>query len=246
MIWDMREYESVDSTNLEARRILEAGGGEAGLVIRAHHQTAGRGRLDRAWHDLPGKSLIVSLVLPAMDGFRVGVLVATSIRGAIVEAGGTGPSFKWPNDLVYDWRKVGGILSESCRLQEASYVITGLGLNVAYSRGELDIDAKLAPTSLLIEEGRDWDVKGLLRAFLHQIRRGLVGDWPDSLAEYRDNLAYAGEHVRIGQPYSVLGEAPSGEGFLEGILEGVDDRGHLLVRVENRMLELAAGDIEPL
>ena len=160
-VWDIHRYESIDSTNLEARRLLAAGASR-GLVVTARHQTGGRGRMGRDWLDLPGKSLMVSLVWEGSGDFEDARLVSLSMRAAIVAAGGKGPGFKWPNDLVYGSKKVGGILSESCSAGGKDHVIVGLGLNVGYLPGELDIPARITPTSLLIEEGRMWDIEELL------------------------------------------------------------------------------------
>ena len=106
--------------------------------------------MGRDWLDLPGKSLMASLVWEGSGGFGDVLLVSLSMRAAIVAAGGEGPDFKWPNDLVYGARKVGGILSESCSEGGRRYIIVGIGLNVGYLPGELDINTRIPPTSLLI------------------------------------------------------------------------------------------------
>jgi BirA family transcriptional regulator, biotin operon repressor / biotin---[acetyl-CoA-carboxylase] ligase len=241
--WDIREYQSVDSTNLEAKRLLDAGA-SAGLVVTADHQTGGRGRLGRSWLDLPGKSLMVSLALEGLSGFDWALLVSLSMRAAIIEAGGEGPRLKWPNDLVYGDRKVGGILSEIHTLKGKVYVITGLGLNVGYLPGELAISAKLRPTSLLIEEGRIWDRGELLQGMLRELEAKLEGDRKEWLSEYRRNLAFVGSAVRIDPPFAVLGEPGYREGRIEGILRGVDDDGNILLEIEGRTLRLASGDMQ--
>jgi len=244
LTWEIRKYEVLDSTNLEARRLLGAGAHADRLAVWALHQTQGRGRLHRDWYDLPGKSLLVSVAVPAVQGFAAGVLVATSMRAAVVKSGGTGPGLKWPNDLVYGDRKVGGILSETFREQGISGIIAGIGLNVGYKAGELSIASRLPATSLLIEEGREWEPEQLLKGFLEEMEGALRRDWEDSLAEYRRNLSYVGEWVRVGEDYSLLGQ-PASSGKLQGVLEGVDDCGRLLLRVENRMLVLVSGEITP-
>ncbi len=249
--WDIRTRESVDSTNLEAKRLLDAGA-SPGLVVAARHQTGGRGRLGRSWHDLPGKSLLVSLVPEGMSGFEASVLVALSARAAIVAAGGKGPRCKWPNDLVYGDRKVGGILAEAYRTgmtsagprdaADAGPVIVGLGLNVGYLPGELDMAAKLPPTSLRIEEGKTWDtgelLHGLLRELEERWRRGRE-EW---ISEYRENLAFVGESVRVSGPYALLEEAGERRDF-EAVLRGVDDEGNLLLDAAGKLLRLASGDV---
>ena len=245
LAWDIRAYESVDSTNLEARRLLDKGA-SAGLVVTAYHQTGGRGRMGRDWLDLPGKSLMLSLAWESGGGFADAVLVALSMRAAIVAAGGEGPGFKWPNDLVYGYRKVGGILSESCSARGVDYVIVGLGLNVGYLPGELDFPARLPPTSLLIEEGMLWDMEGLLRGLLQELEVRWGRGREEWLREYRENLAYLGRVVRIGPPYTVLGRPSAGGEEIEGVMEGMDDEGNLLLAVGGDILRVASGDIESM
>jgi len=242
MKWDRREYGTVDSTNLEARRLLDAGA-SYGLVVTARHQTGGRGRMGRSWLDLPGKSLMFSLVLQDLSGFTAGVLVSLSMRAAIVAAGGEGPRLKWPNDLVYEDRKVGGILSEAYAAGGRGYMIIGLGLNVGYLPDELAIPAKLKPTSLLIEEGRTWDVKGLLQGMLCELDARLQGDRTEWMPEYRRNLAFVGEPVQVDPPLAILGEPGYGEEGIEGLMRGVDDDGNALIEVKGKTLRLASGDI---
>lgn len=250
--WEVREYEGVDSTNLEVRRLLDAGA-SPGLVVTARHQTGGRGRMGRDWLDLPGKSLLVSLVLQGVGGFEASMLVALSARAAIVAAGGEGPRFKWPNDLVYGRGKVGGILSEAYGskgvpleqrgIEGAGLTIVGLGLNVGYLPGELDITARYAPTSLLIEEGRLWNVGELLQGLLRQLeaRWGRPrGEW---MGEYRDNLAFIGETIRVDPPLTVVGEPARHAGGIEGVMRGIDDEGNILLEVEGKTLRLASGDV---
>ena len=242
--WDIRRYESIDSTNLEARRLIAAGS-SPGLVVTARHQTGGRGRMGRDWLDLPGKSLMVSLVLQG-GGFGDALLVSISIRAAIVSAGGEGPGFKWPNDLVYGSRKVGGILSESCSAEAGEYVIVGLGLNVGYLPGELDIPARIPPTSLLIEEGRTWDIEELLQGLLRELEVRWGRGREEWLREYRENLAYVDKRVRVIPPFSILDGEVVGTGEVEGIMQGVDDEGNLLLAIDGGTVRLATGDVEEM
>ena len=199
--------------------------------------------MGRRWLDLPGKSLMFSLVLEDLAGFTAAVLVSLSMRAAIVTAGGEGPRLKWPNDLVYGDRKAGGILCEAYTAGGREYVIAGLGLNVGYLPGELAIEAKLTPTSLLIEEGRIWDMGELLEAMLRELDARTQGDRAGWMTEYRRNLAFLEEVVKVDPPLAVLGEPAYGEEGIEGLLLGVDDDGNVLLEVEGKTLRLASGDI---
>ncbi len=244
-VWDIRRYDSIDSTNLEARRLLEAGA-PSGLVVAARHQTGGRGRMGRDWLDQPGKSLMVSLVWEGSGDFTDALLVSISMRAAIVTAGGEGPGFKWPNDLVYGSRKVGGILSESCSARGKDYVIVGLGLNVGYIPGELDIPARMPPTSLLIEEGRIWDIEELLRDLLRELEERWGRSRNEWLQEYRGNLAFVEKKVRVNPPFTVLDGEAVGVREVEGVVKGVDDEGNLLLVMNGNTVRLATGDIDDL
>lgn len=255
MRWEVRRYESLDSTNLEARRLLSRGASE-GLVVVASHQTAGRGRMDRSWLDRPGKSLLASLVLRGMEPFRAAALTALSARAAVRRLGGAGPLCKWPNDLVYGERKVGGVLTESFRRDGDRFLIVGLGLNVGYLPEELNFPARLPPTSLLIEEGRLWSVDKVLDAFLGEARVRLLEEEGRLVGEYRASLAYRGRRVLV-EDYVIYGRGsgrgegrgpdPEGKGArLEGFLMGVDAAGNLLLEVGDQVLPVAAGDLLPL
>jgi BirA family biotin operon repressor/biotin-[acetyl-CoA-carboxylase] ligase len=242
--WDISKYRTLDSTNLEARRLLDSGAGP-GLVVWSHHQTGGMGRLGRRWLDLPGKSLMVSLILEHMPGFAASALVSLSVRAAIIGLGGRGPLFKWPNDLVYEKRKAGGLLSEVCSIRGREYIICGLGLNVGYHPGELDFPSKLPPTSLLIEEKIIFDMEALLLGMLRELDARLGKSSEDWLSEYRGNLAWLDQAVRVAAPYSVLEQEGASSGDIEGIIKGIDDLGNLLLEVDGRLLCIAAGDVTP-
>ncbi|NPV59196.1 MAG: biotin--[acetyl-CoA-carboxylase] ligase [Actinobacteria bacterium] len=240
--WEIKEYATLDSTNLEARRLLDAGARE-GLVVTARHQTGGRGRMGRGWFDLPGKSLMFSAVLSGVGGFAAAAMAALSVRSAVVELGGRGPDLKWPNDLVYGNRKVGGVLSESCTVGGKETVIVGLGLNVGYLPGELDMEARLTPTSLLVEEGRTWDLAELLNASLRGLRERLEAGGEAWMQEYRAHLAYLGERVTVNPPFAVEGRPGKSEEALSGIMRGVDGDGNLLLEVGGELLRVVSGDM---
>ena len=121
----------IDSTNTELMRRARAGR-MAPVLLVAEQQTAGRGRLGRAWQSQSGASLTFSLGLPLVPrdwsglSLAVGVSVAESLHPDI--------RLKWPNDLwlsgVSGERKLGGILIETASFGERRYAVIGLGLNI--------------------------------------------------------------------------------------------------------------------
>jgi BirA family biotin operon repressor/biotin-[acetyl-CoA-carboxylase] ligase len=110
-------------------------------VIVAGEQTAGRGRSGRAWTPLPG-ALALSALVPWPEGpgrVRLPVEVGIFLARGLSAAFGIDVRLKWPNDLVVDRKKVGGILVEARANDEGEgWAVVGLGLNVHGTRSELD------------------------------------------------------------------------------------------------------------
>ena len=94
-----------------------------GSVVVADHQTAGRGRRGRAWEAPPGSGLFATFVLEPSPT----IVFAAGVAAA--EACGGGVRLKWPNDLVLDDRKLGGILAEI----RGDRALVGIGINVSWA-----------------------------------------------------------------------------------------------------------------
>lgn len=143
----VRELIVVDttgSTNDDAMRRMDAGAPE-GTVVIAASQTAGRGRLGRAWHSAPGDGLYLSVVLrpegPIEQLTRYTIASALAACEASRASCGAPIVIEWPNDLMFEGRKVAGTLAE---LRSAGGVVTGLvlgtGFNVNQAPGDFPAD----------------------------------------------------------------------------------------------------------
>ena len=127
----------LDSTNLEAWRIIASGHGSHGYCITAAYQTRGKGQGESRWHSNAGQNLCISYIvcqggIRAADQFLVNICVSLALLDSL-------PSFlskvpvklKWPNDLYAGYRKLGGILIEhSVMGEQISHTVAGVGLNV--------------------------------------------------------------------------------------------------------------------
>jgi len=122
------ELESVESTQNEARERFE--GSDPVLVI-AGHQTAGRGRLGREWLE-PDRAVFASVAFepawPVEAWSLIPLAAGLGARSAIGAIAGVTVGLRWPNDLVIDAGKIGGLLTES----GDGIVIAGLGLNLVW------------------------------------------------------------------------------------------------------------------
>src|SRR5262249_7217250 len=112
---------------------IAADGAPDGSVVIADSQAAGRGRRGRVWHDEPGASLLVSIVLrPRVEPARLRTLSLTAgiaVAEALERATGLAARLKWPNDVLVDSKKIAGILLES-RLSATLPAVVALGIGV--------------------------------------------------------------------------------------------------------------------
>src|SRR5207244_11051524 len=140
-------YDHVESTNETAKELLEEDL-EEGLVLWADRQSAGRGRQGRAWASPPG-GLYFSVILRPKEthawilGLLVGMPVVKALRHFGVFAG-----LKYPNDAVYQDRKIAGILSEGVYRRDTYHVIVGIGVNTNVDLDRLPPDVQPTATTL--------------------------------------------------------------------------------------------------
>jgi BirA family biotin operon repressor/biotin-[acetyl-CoA-carboxylase] ligase len=207
------------STNDRARE-LAAAGAPHGTLVTAAEQTAGRGRQGRSWTAPPGRALLMSLVLrrwPALLPLAAGV--------ALAEVTGPAARVKWPNDVLVEGRKVGGILAEG-RPQEG-WMVLGIGLNVAL-RPE-DFPPELAQTGGTL--GLDpAETEMVLERLLKRLEAVLEMPDAEVLAGFGARDALAGREVRWGRG--------------SGVAVGIDSAGRLLVTdSEGTEVTLDAGEV---
>lgn len=135
---------SIASTNTELMQRARAGERAPTLLV-ALEQSAGRGRRGKSWHSRPGGSLTFSLGLPFQPADWSGLSLAVGV--SLAESLHPELRLKWPNDLWWRGRKLGGILIEAATLGAQRYAVIGVGLNV-----ELPEPAELRPHAGLVDE----------------------------------------------------------------------------------------------
>ena len=166
-----------------------------GSIVIADHQTAGRGRLHRPWDAPAGTALLVSFVL------NPDPLLSLAAGVAAAEACGPPVLLKWPNDLLLDERKLGGILVETAQ----GKAICGVGINLSWAP---DGAAKLdMPRDEVFEK-----LRKRMEAWTSTPREPVLARW-------RELSASLGRRVRV----DVSGRAT------EGIAEDIGPAGELIV-----------------
>ncbi|NHJ83821.1 MAG: biotin--[acetyl-CoA-carboxylase] ligase [Asgard group archaeon] len=136
----INEFDEIDSTQKEARRIAAENSCPDFLIIIAQKQTAGIGRLDRTWASPKGGlwlSVLFKKKIPVkmIQGFSV--RLGLEIIKILEKNTGLTLMIKWPNDLILNHKKVGGSLIETkLRGNYLEYLIIGIGVNVNISKAE--------------------------------------------------------------------------------------------------------------
>lgn len=167
----IRHFFTIGSTNDVA---LELGhtGEPSGTVILAEQQTAGRGRVGRAWHSEKSNGIYMSVLLrPAMTPVEaplITLIAGLAARDAVEELTGAKADLRWPNDLLLNGKKFGGILTEMhAEPDRVHFVVVGTGINVNHPT--LPADLRQTATSLLIETAHTHSRSELVVRTLHRL-----------------------------------------------------------------------------
>jgi len=239
----IHHYFSIGSTNIAAMQAAAAGEPE-GAVFLAEEQTAGRGRSDHTWESAQSVGISCSVVLrPAMtpmDALFLTLITGIAMAEAIEQTTGLHPDLRWPNDVLLHERKFCGILTEmNSEPTRVRYVVIGIGINVNHASfsGELEPIA----TSLRMESGREWSrvelTATLLKSLDNQYRKlaeGRPGMHAEIIRTFERRSSWArGRRVYI---------AENGGGY-EGVTEGLNERGFLMLRVGDQLRTVLSGNV---
>ena len=234
-----------ESTNSEA---LAAGhqGAVPGTVIVADAQTGGRGRLNRSWLSLPGKGLYFSIILkPRLDPEhlpKVTLASGLALCKAVEAEYSLSPKIKWPNDLLLDGRKFGGILTETESLagsdsRHSPLVVVGVGLNLFFPDGGFPADLEGRATALSAHTDRKISAEMLLETCVVTIEKELQrlerGEFSEIREEWMQRDASPGKvltwvtpqgrlvtGVSLGPDADGVLRIRDGEGIIHNVLSG--------------------------
>jgi BirA family biotin operon repressor/biotin-[acetyl-CoA-carboxylase] ligase len=230
-----------DSTNRVALELGHAGEPE-GAVVLAEEQTAGRGRAGRVWHSDRAVGIYVTVLLrPRLAPVQAPLLTmmaGLSARSAVQAVTGLTVDLKWPNDLLLNGKKTGGILTEMhAEPGQIRFVIVGIGLNVNQEK----LPGALADTatSLRVETGKSQSrmelLVRLLREFENDYNRFLREGVESVVARFEEVSTYAkGKRVRV----------TNGMESYVGTTAGLGPEGLLQVeRDDGKVMTVIAGDV---
>jgi BirA family biotin operon repressor/biotin-[acetyl-CoA-carboxylase] ligase len=240
LLFDLEVLSTVSSTNTHARLYAEKSN-TSGRVIVAEGQTNGRGRRGKTWVSPYGCNLYLSLVWGFDGGVKeiegLSLAVATAVLGGLKLCGAENIKLKWPNDLLYQKRKIGGILLEVVG-DPSGYcqVIIGVGVNMGMPENLSELaDQQWANTGEFLDPkvGRNQlagVVIGELLLLLDGYKKtGFLG----YKKEWLEHDAFKGERVELIMVNNSV----------EGTVHGVDDSGALILKVDGEIKVFSGGEI---
>lgn len=227
---DIETVKEATSTNTLARRWL-LNGASSGSMVVADRQTDGRGRMGKAFCSQNG-GLYMSIVLHGNhQAGEVTTLCAVAVRRAVHKLTGIELKIKWVNDLIFNEKKVCGILCEGIWLGSKQLgMVAGIGLNVC----QTDFPEELKAIAVsLYPDGNSPVSREAFAAAIHQEIFSLLPAIPLHMAEYRDHCQTIGCKVCWQE----------GKYHREGRALSIDDEGALWIETERGSISIAAGEV---
>jgi len=241
----LHHYFKIGSTNTAAMEAASAGAPE-GSVFLAEQQTAGRGRGGHSWHSVQSDGIYCSVILrpalPPSEALLLSLAAGLALHAAVQKMDSQiRADLKWPNDLLIDGKKFGGILTEmNAEVTRVRYVVIGIGINV--NQTEFPADLSEIATSLRMASGSTWSRMELCAALLESLGR-----------EYRDFLGKADGRESILRRFEEHSSSVRGRnvqieenGGFEGVTDGLDSRGFLRVRTPQEVRTVLSGMVKLL
>ena len=213
----IKYFESIDSTNTQSWNLLEKESNH-GMVVITKKQTDGRGRRGAKWFSKENKSLTFSIILlnsKISNESLLSFISGLSVIKAIKEISGIASGLKWPNDIILDNKKLGGILIEANK----KATVIGIGINVNEKLDELNHEIKNQSISLNIYNHTLIEIETLLahvlnqfEAYCNQNKTEIINDWLEHCVHINKEIKFNNNNGIITATFKGIGK--NGEGII--------------------------------
>lgn len=237
---EMFFYADIDSTNEEVKRLC-GNGATSKICVVAENQTQGKGRLGRIWSSQKGEGIYFSICLvpniALMKAPIITLVIGMAVCRAINKHLDIHTQIKWPNDIIFNDKKICGILTEiNTEINKINYIICGVGVNVNITEFPEEIRHKA--TSLKIETGKMIDRTALICCILKEIEHYynlFLLDGVDSFIE-----DYKKECINIGKQCLATFNGEK----INGTVCDIDDNGNIVLKKENgERINIFSGEV---
>ena len=238
----MKYFPSVDSTNHVAKA-LAYHGAEEGTIVVAEEQDSGKGRLDRNFYSPRGKGIWFSVILRPKflphDAPKFTLMAAVAVAEAMARFN-LKAEIKWPNDIMFDGRKLVGILTEiTGELARINYMVIGIGINVNMSRADFPEELQDVAASLSEMNGEILSRVEIFRAVLEEFDKLYLEVKAEGFDKVIDR--WKKYNVTLGKNVRVI-SAGDGESFTGKAID-LDEDGALVVETSQGQRTVYAGDV---
>ena len=195
-------FESIDSTNNRAKE-LAFQGAPHGTVLIAEHQTGGRGRRGRSFHSPAGSGIYMSVILrpncPPSELMHLTCAAAVALCDAVEKSCGFRPGIKWTNDLVYNQRKLAGILTELGFNSQGivDWAIVGMGINCTQEASQFPEEIRSIAGSLASVSGKPIDRAKVAAAMMDALYLLDLSEKEKILTQYRLDCITLGMEISL-------------------------------------------------
>jgi BirA family biotin operon repressor/biotin-[acetyl-CoA-carboxylase] ligase len=225
------QVKSCLSTN-DVAKDLALSGEEEGTVVISEEQTQGKGTKGRSWYSARKKGLYLSVVLypPRPDISLLPLVAGVALSEAVSSSFGIRVRLKWPNDLVWEGKKLGGILCESAFSGDRiNYAVLGIGLNLSHVRDDFPEEIRDRAVSLKLISKEELDEKALLGKLWQSLNH-----WYGQFRhEKGDRIISAYQEISVLSPgKKVVLDTDRGE--ISGIYSGISVQGGLVLESEGK------------
>jgi len=237
-------YPSLPSTNRLASDLAQDDSIPHGCVITAKEQVSGRGRQGKQWASPAGGlwlSVILKRPVPLARAAELTLMASVAVLRAVRQVTGVSLAIKWPNDLLFQGKKVCGILAElRAGGESVNHAILGIGLNANVPVDSLPKEVRNIATSLSIASGQECSTLQLTRHILGEFEamylslvQGEAG-FKGVVEEWRRNCVTLGQEIRVQTP----------AGLVTGLARRVDDQGVLYIQPDSsREIAIHSGEV---
>ena len=219
-------YQRLESTNLESWELIKEDYASNGTIVITDNQYKGKGRGNNSWFMSPSKGLAMSLLITEPISIKDAELIPIATGVAVARAlenRGVVPQLKWPNDILIDGKKCGGILCESKVSNNiVQKMVIGIGININENRNDFPEEIMSSSTSLSIEAGHS-NQRELVCAIITTFLENLFEDLQSSIPAWENYCSHLGNKVTF--KYNDADHT--------GIFKGLNEKGHALIDIEN-------------